>query len=484
MVDQQAERGEHPVFELAGPGGRWRMFRLLLAVLSLLGTVATSTASERPNVVFILLDDLGWGDFHCYGHPYSKTPHIDRLAAEGTRFEQCYATGVTCCPSRTGFMTSKFPATFATYPANGGFGDRMTITELLKKQGYATGHFGKWHIGPTTSPGTYGIDVIGGEKIAANEPPPAATRCRDAHIFDEAGRFIEEHRQTPFYVNVWCHIPHHPIRPSRQLVSAFGPLMVDEAKFSPAMQEKLAQCKKSGGDVSQHMQAYLAELKAVDEEVGALVRRIDELGLGAGTIIVVSSDQGSAPQRDPSDPFLSRRKAARADMEVRRNALGYNGPFRGGKHNQYEGGVRIPFIVRWPGHVPAGRTDKASVISGADWLPTLCSLTDTPVGGLDIDGEDASAAWLGKASHVRSRPLLWKTSSANSAAAIRDGRWKLHAADRRKGEIELYDLSVDPSEEHNVADRHPDTVRSLSAKIAAWQATLPKTYDKISDGDK
>lgn len=104
---------------------------------------------------------------HCYGHPYARTPNLNKLAREGTRFQQFCATGVTCCPSRTGFMTSKFPATYAKYPANGGFGDRVTITELLNKQGYATGHFGKWHIEPETKPGTYGIDTIGADEESA-----------------------------------------------------------------------------------------------------------------------------------------------------------------------------------------------------------------------------------------------------------------------------------------------------------------------------
>src|SRR5437868_10470816 len=119
------------------------------------------TATERlPNIVLILADDMGYGDLGCYGHPYARTPSIDRLAREGTLMRNFHVTGVTCCPSRTGFMTSKFPATYREYPANSGFGSRVTVTELLKKAGYTTGHFGKWHIGPTEKPGTYGIDVM------------------------------------------------------------------------------------------------------------------------------------------------------------------------------------------------------------------------------------------------------------------------------------------------------------------------------------
>ncbi|MFT3920911.1 MAG: sulfatase-like hydrolase/transferase [Myxococcales bacterium] len=134
---------------------------LLFLVLGWPLTPAASGKEARPNVVFILADDFGYADLHCYGHPYARTLNLDRLASEGTRFRQFYSTGVTCCPARTGLMTSKFPATYPTYPAVGGFAERVTITQLLKQAGYRTGHFGKWHIGPELSNGTYGIDSIG-----------------------------------------------------------------------------------------------------------------------------------------------------------------------------------------------------------------------------------------------------------------------------------------------------------------------------------
>src|SRR6476660_1790375 len=127
-----------------------RAMKAILVLGSILGLSLHACAADAkpPNIVFLLADDLGGGDLHAYGHPYARTPNIDSLARDGTRFMQSYSTGSTCCPARTGLMTSKFPATYPTYPANGGFADRVTITSLLKKQGYATGHFGKWHIGP------------------------------------------------------------------------------------------------------------------------------------------------------------------------------------------------------------------------------------------------------------------------------------------------------------------------------------------------
>jgi N-acetylgalactosamine-6-sulfatase len=157
--------------------------------------------------------------------------------------------------------------------------------------------------------------------------------------------------------------------------------------------------------------------------------------------------------------------------------LGCAGVFRGGKHTQYEGGTRVPFIVRWPGHVPAGRVDTDNVCSFIDWLPTLCAIAG--IGELpgQLDGEDISDIWLG-ADRQRSRPLFWKASATGSTPAIRAGKWKLHLNRRRDREIELYDLSVDPSESNNVAERHPEVVARLRKRLRTWVAELPEHYEK------
>ncbi len=158
-----------------------------LAAFLFVGFLAPLSAAPEtpPNIVFIFADDLGFGDLACYGHPYAKTPALDQLAQEGTRFTQFYVTGVTCCPSRTGLMTGVHPARFANYPAGHGFGDRVTITELLNQHGYRTGHFGKWHIGPEAASGVYGID-----EYAAGSGEKKNPRGRDAWLFDEAIDFI------------------------------------------------------------------------------------------------------------------------------------------------------------------------------------------------------------------------------------------------------------------------------------------------------
>ena len=436
---------------------------------------AADPPADRPNIIFILADDSGYADFGCCGHPYARTPNIDRLAAAGTCFRQFYSTGVTCCPSRTGFMTSRWPASYPTYPANGGFADRVTVTELLHKSGYATGHFGKWHIGPVAKPGTYGFDVVGTDGRNRKKKGP---RGRDASIYDEAIKFVEQHQSGPFYMNVWSHISHHRVDPPQSYIDRFKDVVVDETKFAAPMQNKFTNCKKRGGDVSEHMRRYLADIFSMDEDIGRLLNRVDELGLRDKTIVVFSSDQGPAPL-DATDE-----RGGEEQNDSRLNAMGYVGALRGGKHTMYEGGVRVPFIVRWPGRVPANRVDQDSVTSAVDWLPTLSAIAGVKIEANDFEGEDVSAAWLGNATHTRARPLLWRTSSNRSSAAIREGFWKLIRPGRKSsGELELFDLRTDSSESTNVAAEHPDIVKALSAKVEAWVATLPKQYVKSRDDD-
>jgi N-acetylgalactosamine-6-sulfatase len=453
---------------------------LLVAALALGATQAAAQASP-PNIVFILADDLGYADLKCCGHPYARTPNLDQLATEGMRFTQFYMTGVSCCPSRTGLMTGKFPATFREYPAGAGFGTRVTVTELLKRRGYATGHFGKWHIGPKETPGTYGIDAI---NVTAGESARRHRdeRGRDANIFDDAITFIRENKQRPFYVNVWGHISHFPITPPQAFVERFKDLIVNETDFSPSMQQKFAEVRKTGGDVSAGMRRYLADIQSLDEAVGRLLKALDELGLRENTIVVFSSDQGPAPVQAPAKVSALAPAAKRQRIEQQANMLGYAGEARGGKHGMYEGGVRVPFIIRWPGHVPANRVSTSSVIGGIDWLPTLCSIAGVGIDASLFDGEDVSDVWVGK-DRERTRPLFWKTNTVRSDIAIRDGNWKLFYTVRNRGETELYDLSVDRAESMNIAAKRPDVVKRLTAKVEKWKATLPTDYVKTSDPD-
>jgi N-acetylgalactosamine-6-sulfatase len=462
---------------------------LLLAPLAALH--AADAPKQRPNVIFILADDSGFADFGCYGHPYARTPNIDSLARDGTRFTQFYATGVTCCPARTGLMTSRWPASFATYPANGGFGERVTITELLHKAGYATGHFGKWHIGPEEKAGVYGLDAVRSIDEAGKKMIET-TRGRDARVYDEAIRFIEQRKAGPFYLNIWSHISHHKIAPPASYVDKFKDVVVDESKFAAPMRAKFAACKARGGDVSEHMRRYLADIHTMDEDIGRVLKRVDELGLRDNTVVVFSSDQGPAPLEASAmkDPEARKQKGRNSKPQSaesehsRLDSMGYVAGLRGGKTGMYEGGVRVPWIVRWPARVPAGRVDEKSVLSGIDWLPTLCAITDVKISTGDFEGEDTSAAWFG-GTHTRTRSLFWKPSSPGSSAGIREAQWKLIYPTRKNGgDLELYDITTDPAEVNNLAAQHPDVVQHLSTKVQAWVATLPKEYIKTNDVDK
>lgn len=450
---------------LSPPPAGW-LARCLAVALTFVGIAASADAANPPNVVFLFADDLGYGDLGCYGHPYAKTPALDRLASEGTRFEQFYVTGVTCNPSRTGLMTGRHPARFPRYAADFGFGDRTTITELLKKRGYATGHFGKWHIGPVDDNGTYGIDTV---RVIGKSRGDGAGR--DDDLYSAAIDFIRENRDRPFYVNVWGHATHFPVNTADPFVAEFRDLKVDRTDFAPTIQNKFDECLRIGGDLDASMRQYLGDVLQIDRNVDRVLRTIDELGLRENTIVVFSSDHGPAP-------VLLANKGAR---EFSSNMLGYAGHFRGGKHTQYEGGTRVPFIIRWPGHVRAGRVDTENVCSFIDWMPTLCAITGIEDLPDEFDGENVSDVWFGE-NRERSKPLFWKTSATASSPAIRDGQWKLHLGRRRGSETELYDLSTDPSESRNVAEDHPEVVARLTKTTRAWVAELPREYEKKKGG--
>ena len=432
---------------------------VFLSLYFFLWMPASSQPAEdrRPNIVFMFADDLGTGDLGCYGHPYAVTPNIDRLAAEGTRFTRHYATGVTCCPSRTGFMTSRHPASFDAYMADFGFGDRITITELLNNEGYATGHFGKWHIG-ADSDGVpedhYGLDEA---KIIGNSD---GSDGRDDNLFAAAIDFIKRHQDEPFYVNIWGHITHYPVPPSKRIPEAIAKLEIDESKFDSYMSDKFENTREWGYSIDECFRNYLTDVYSLDLAVGRVLQLLDELELADNTIVVFSSDQGAAPNGD----YQNDRQRAMGKI-FKANMLGWSGGLRGGKHEKYEGGVRIPFIVRWPGHIPPSHVNGSSVLSALDWLPTLCTLADTSYDPAQFEGLNVADIWLG-ADRNPTRALFWR---AGGDAALLEP-WKLHLT--RKGP-ELYNLSKDPRETTNVARSHPEITQQLGTEIEKWRKTLP-----------
>lgn len=453
-------------------------FACILLVLAAIVTAGDKPGAEadRPNVVFILADDLGWGDLSCYGHPYALTPSLDKMASQGSRFERFYVTGVTCCPSRTGFMTSRHPASYPKYMSEYGFAGNITVTELFRKNGYSTGHFGKWHIGPDTKnnpvqDGTYGIDEIG--VIGGNKTSDGG---RDADLFEEAIKFIEKNRDKPFYVNIWGHITHYAVDPVASVVEPFNNVSVSRSDFGAHMQSKFDDCETLGGNIEPSMRNYLGDVYSLDMQVGKVMEKLEELGIADNTILIFSSDQGPAPVIVGSHEAQGKYKIIGENTGVipSQNMLGYAGGLRGGKHTQFEGGVRSPLIVRWPGKVPANKVNSTSIVSGMDYLPTLCSLVGITIDEELFEGEDMADVLLG-GSGQRNTALFWRVSSANGRASMLEGNWKLH---QQGNSYVLYDLSVDEKEMHDVAGKYPEKLEELSAQMEEWVSTLPDSYLK------
>lgn len=410
--------------------------------------------TRPPNIVFMLADDFGYGDLSTYGHPYAKTPNLDMLAQDGTKFTRFYVTGNVCNPSRTGFMTSRNPRNYANATDDHGFQDRITITEILRQAGYKVGHFGKWHIGPQTEPGTYGIHDI--KEMGGPYKDPEG---RDANIYKAAIEFIEKNKDVPFYVNVWGYATHAKVNPAESLAAKFSDVDVDRDIFGVHMQSKFDDVLSIGGDISTGMRNYLGDVWGLDNAVGLLLKKLDDLGLRDNTIVVFSSDQGPAPvllpDQEPNDTSS--------------NMLGWAGGLRGGKHTNDEGGLRVPFIIRWPGQVPVGKTNTHSLFSAYDWLPTLASIAGADFDKSMVQGEDVSDIWKG-ADRSRKNPLFWWWSGST----VVQGYWKLT---HERGKYELFNLADDPEELHDVSAEYPDVATKLEQRINAWRDTLPKVYN-------
>lgn len=439
--------------------------------LKLLGTVpaASLAAERRPNFIFIFCDDLGWGDLPVYGHRNVdahggwivrgelKTPHIDRMAREGTLFTQFYVASGVCSPSRAAIMTGRFPGEVGIhdYLASEELNERRgcvnyldpeipTVTRLLKDAGYSTAHFGKWHLGGRTGappPQEYGIDLYD-----ACRSGPGGRVTSSGQIADATIAFMERHKDTPFYINAWLYDPHSPLHPTEEMLAEYEDLTPRWGKNYGALQ------------------VWYSVLTYIDKQVGRILDRLDELGLSENTLVVFSSDNGP---ESGLIPFVSHYGNASSA-----------GPFRGLKRSLYEGGIREPFIVRWRGHTPTNAVNRETVFGGVDWLPTVLQLANVDAAP-NVRGESLADSIRGEPV-TRSGPLMWENRfpvyghvlDKSPMLAIRSGRWKL-LMNPDRSRIELYDIPRDPSEVDNVASREPNVVRRLSKELLAWHKTLP-----------
>lgn len=448
---------------------RMKLNRYLIAlVFACCSLIPLLQGAEKPNVIFILADDLGWGDLGCYGHNQIKTPNLDRLASQGTLFTQFYVNGSVCSPSRCAFFTGQYPARhrihghYATPQMNEQRGMSQfldpqvpNVASRLKAAGYTTAHVGKWHLGSNSGgpePTAYGFDFVGtSEKGGANGPEgDPYFRARSTELFvDESLKFIEANQQRPFYLQLWTLVPHATLNPTAEQMAPYARLRAGGREFPHASAAEI----------------FYASVSDLDRQIGRLIDGLDRLGLADKTLILFSSDNG------PEDIHVG---------NAGHSGIGSAGPFRGRKRSLYEGGIRVPGIVRWTGKVPAGKIDDTSVIAGVDWLPTLMELAgEDSAQSAALDGESVWDILQGK-SRERQRPLFWQWRFRiagepfhhSPQLAVRDQRWKFYMNPNGSRQ-ELYDMSVDLTQLNNVADKHPDVVARLSQQLLAWSKELP-----------
>lgn len=433
-----------------------------LVCAALLG--GTLHAADKPNIVFILADDAGIGDFSCYGCRYGTTPNIDRLAAEGIKFTRAYSGNAVCAPSRCVLMTGLHPG-HALRRANGSKDgllplppNQLTVARLLHEAGYATGGFGKWGLG---NPGTTGVpekegfDVFFGYydqthahnyytdhlvRNSADVPIQQSGKktwedYSHTRIANATLKFIEQNKNRPFFCYAAWTPPHaHYVIP-------------DNAPYSQK-------------PWSATVRNYAAMVGLIDKDVGRVMQKLKDLGLDEKTLVIFSSDNGA------NQEFIE--------------PLGSTGGLRGYKRLLYEGGTRAPFVARWPGRIKPGTTSDL-LTTFVDFLPTaadLCGASTRP----GLDGISIVPTLLGQEQQVRHESLYFEIYEKFFQQAVRWGDWKGYRVGT-KAPLELYDLKSDPTEQHNLADMHLDIVKQIEAIMTTEHSASPH-YDTPEQGGK
>lgn len=419
---------------------------IVVAVLLAIAHPAHSAPPTKPNIVLILADDLGINDLHCYGRQDHATPNLDRLASQGMRFTCAYTAQPICSPSRAALMTGLFPARLhlTNYlpgrpdaPAQRLLQPRIegqlpleetTIAEVLKHAGYATGLFGKWHLGGNGfSPQEQGFDVAV-MPPATTSPTPEAGGKGEYLISSAAEKFIEERRDQPFFCYVAHNCPHIPLSAIPDLVAKH------RDAFNPA---------------------YAAMIETLDDSVGRLMKKFEALGLADRTIFIFTSDNGGLHVLESADSPAT-----------------HNTPFRAGKGYLYEGGLREPLIVRWPNVAKPATTCNTPLVL-TDLVPTILEAAGVDVAKDMGPLDGVSIMPLIKGESLPPRTLYWHfpnytNQGGRPAGAIRDGDWKL-IEQFEDGRLELYHLANDPSEMHNLAASDASLANELHGKLKTWR---------------
>jgi arylsulfatase A-like enzyme len=405
----------------------------------------------RPNIIYIMADDLGYADLSCYGRKDYQTPHLDKLCAQGIKFMNAYAAAPVCTPTRAAFFTGRYPARLTVglfEPIAEGTKDSLvglspqtpSIAHLLKKAGYETYLVGKWHLGykPEFTPNKNGFDYFFGFKAGATDyishtafkgEPDLYENERaverngySTDLFGEkAIELIKQKHQKPFFLALMFNAPHWPWQ-------------------APGDKPYADTIWTKGGSP----QIYAAMVKSLDDAVGNIVKTIDDLHLSNNTVIIFTSDNGGERYSD-------------------------NGIYKSGKMNLWEGGIREPAFIRWNGKFK-GNSVTNQVATTMDWTVTILALARAKADkNFPMDGINLMPVLTGKKNEVK-RTLYWRIFQRRQHNAVLDGKWKWLRDE--KGEEYLFDLSVDPSEKNNLKEKFPETFMRLKNKFKAWEKTV------------
>lgn len=407
-------------------------------------------------MVFILADDLGWGDLSCYGRPDYRTPNLDLLASQGVRFTNAYSASAVCTPTRCGFITGRYPARLkiglreplaATDHSVGLDPDHPTIASLLKKDGYDTALIGKWHLGfrPEWGPNAHGFDEFFGilsgaadyheHKNGLGEPDlfenltPVQQNGYLTDLFtDRAVSYITRRRTAPFYLSLHYTAPHWPWQDRKG---------GEHVTFTDKTIEPITM----GGGGS--LKLYAEMVRSLDEGVGRVMKTLKAAGLERNTLVIFTSDNGG-------------------------ERFSYEWPFSGEKGDLLEGGIRVPAMARWPGRIPARRVIDQMAIT-MDWTATILAVADTkPADGYPLDGINLLPALTGT-SPSNDRTLFWRIYDRD---AVRSGKWKYLRDGQRRY---LFDLSIDQHEQADFSTKSPDVLKRLIGEFEKWdQQMLPR----------
>lgn len=435
---------------------------LAILIFSFLAAPAFAQDAAKPNIVFILADDLGYGDLGCYGHPRIKTPNLDALAKQGARLTQCYSASAVCSPSRSAILTGRTPHRNGVYTwiaANAEVHLRtseITLPKLLKSVGYDTCHVGKWHLNgkfnspDQPQPGDHGYDHwLATQNNAGPSHKDPNNFVRNGKevgqmtgfsaplIADEAIDWLTTKRDKtkPFLLSMWAHEPHLPIESDPQFMKLYEDLPPD--------------FQQHHGNVTQ-----------LDFAVGKVLKALEEQKLAGNTIVVFTADNGPEGNGQTG------------------RTRGSPGELRGRKRSMYEGGIRVAGIVRWPGKVPAASTVDMPV-NGTDWFTTLVVAAGVkPPADRVLDGVDIMPVLTGKATTVaRSEPLYWRLNMSppkeNLHMVLRDGDWKILASEDFTN-LELYNLKADPSEKTDLKEKEPQKFAEMRKALEAHNAEIEK----------